>query len=302
MSLHSRIHQAISDHRLPSDFSETVSDFYAPLVNKLHQDINQLAKTFTSPRPQFIGIQGSQGSGKSTCAEFLKILLETEYDLRVLVVSIDDFYLTLAERQNLSEIIHPLLLTRGVPGTHDVKMMNDMFDRAQQQQHFSVPRFNKALDDRDEKSKWQVVDYSLDVVILEGWCVGIPAQEIDALSEPKNKLEEKEDNSGEWRNWVNDKLSNEYHDLYARLDHIVALQVPSFDCVFEWRLLQEQKMIERLTKLNQDTSKAQTPEQLTRFIAHYQRLTEHACVVMPNIANYVLWIDGQHRITKLTEA
>jgi len=280
MHLHSRIHQAISDHQLPSDFSETVRDFYAPLVNKLHQDINQLAETFTTPRPQFIGIQGSQGSGKSTCAEFLKILLETEYNLSVLVVSIDDFYLTLSERQNLSETVHPLLLTRGVPGTHDVQMMHDMFDHTEQQDHFSVPRFNKALDDREEESHWQTIDHSLDLVILEGWCVGIPAQDTALLNDPKNELEEKEDSSGEWRHWVNDKLTNEYNDLYSRLDHLVALQVPSFDCVFGWRLLQEEKMIERLTQLKQDISKAQTPEQITRFIAHYQRLTEHACEVI----------------------
>lgn len=299
MPLHPRIEQAILDHGLPTDFGTTVSEYYAPLTEKLYTDIEKLATSFKTPRPQFIGIQGSQGSGKSTCADFLKLILETEYDCRVLVMSIDDFYLTLFERQQLSETVHPLLVTRGVPGTHDVELIQSVFDAAEQKQSFTVPTFNKAIDDRAEQSDWQTIDSPLDVVILEGWCVGIPAEKTDKLDQAMNELEANEDSSGRWRQMVNTKLANEYQDLYNRLDHLVTLQVPSFECVFEWRLLQEQKMIARLKEQGKDTSKAQTPEQITRFIAHYQRLTEHALTVMPTLANYSLSIDKLHRITGL---
>lgn len=300
MQLHSKIHQTILNHGLLPEFSTTVSDFYTPLASHLYHDMSQLAQSSKTSKPQFIGIQGSQGSGKSTCADFLKVILETEYDLKVLVVSIDDFYLTLAERQHLAQTVHPLLITRGVPGTHDVNMMQTMFDHALQQQRFKVPVFNKAKDDRADESQWQKNDSPLDVIILEGWCVGIPAQASDKLDEPLNALEHDEDPAGEWRQLVNQKLARDYQHLFSRLDHLVTLQVPSFNCVYEWRLLQEKKMIDRLTQLGHDTSKAQSPEQLKRFIAHYQRLTEHACDIMPDIAHYVLWIDKQHHITRLT--
>ena len=299
MQLHSDIEQAILDHNLPSDFSVSVKDYYIPLANQLMNDIEQHAKSRQASRPQFIGIQGSQGSGKSTCADFLKIILETEHDLRVLVMSIDDFYLTLAERQQLAKSTHPLFITRGVPGTHDVEMIQTVFDRAEQQRDFTVPRFNKAIDDRAEESSWQTIDAPLDVVILEGWCVGISAQASGMVDEPLNQLERYEDSSGAWRQLVNDKLANEYQSLFSRLDHLITLKVPSFACVFEWRLLQEQKMIDRLSKEKKDISKAQTPEQLERFIAHYQRLTEHALKTMPELAHYVLNIDKHHHITKL---
>ena len=297
----SRIEQAIIDHRLPSDFNITVSNYYSPLASKLNHNITQLAKSLKTVRPQFIGIQGSQGSGKSTCADFLKIILESEYNLRVLTMSIDDFYLTSSERQQLAKTVHPLFITRGVPGTHDVDMIQTVFDNAEQQQNFTVPYFNKALDDRADEAEWQNINSSLDVVILEGWCVGISAQDPSLLDQPCNELERDEDDSGLWRQTVNAKLTKEYQQLFSRLNHLVTLQVPSFNCVYEWRLLQEQKMINRLTEQNQDTSKVQTPEQLKHFIAHYQRLTEHALEVMPKLADYVLKIDEHHHIIQLID-
>ena len=70
-----------------------------------------------------ISLSGGQGSGKSTIAQILKIVLQLNFNLNVVCFSIDDFYKTSSERKKMSKYIHPLFLTRGVPGTHDCKML-----------------------------------------------------------------------------------------------------------------------------------------------------------------------------------
>ena len=73
-------------------------------------------------KPLIIGINGSQGSGKSTLADYLCTMLNERYQLRCVSLSLDDFYLTKLERQQLASQVHPLLETRGVPGTHDIPL------------------------------------------------------------------------------------------------------------------------------------------------------------------------------------
>ncbi|RBP49308.1 phosphoribulokinase [Arenicella xantha] len=286
------VSQLIDQQRLPAEFINSVLEFYLPLAIGLNSQLenHQLTK---------VGVQGSQGSGKSTCAEFIKILLQHEFDKRVLVASIDDFYLTKLERETMAREVHPLFATRGVPGTHDVRMIQTMFELAATSQTFSVPIFDKSVDDRAPSSQWQQLTGPFDVVILEGWCVGIDAEPDSALAMPKNQLERLEDVDFIWRKSVNRALSEEYAELFARLDVLVALQAPSFACVYGWRLLQEQKMIDRLQAQGRDVSQAQTPAQIERFISHYQRLTEHALATMPQRADWLLTLNNNHQFESL---
>jgi D-glycerate 3-kinase len=283
----------IKAHRLPSDFINTVTDYYWPLCWQIRSEI-------TTGKCNLVGIQGSQGSGKSTCASFVKTLLENEFKLKVLVASIDDFYLTQAEREVLAKSIHPLLRTRGAPGTHDLNMIDRMLNDAAGEEPFSVPSFSKALDERSAGTEWPAYQGPFDVVILEGWCVGIPPQKPQALLPPVNDLERLEDMSSEWRNFINNELSNSYRSLFKQFSCLISLQAPSFSCIYSWRLLQEQKLIEQLLESDSDTSATMSPAQITRFIAHYQRLTEHALEVLPALANIVLYLDKDHHFTKMT--
>ena len=286
------IRHHISQQQLPPEFFATVETFYLPLADGL-------ASKTQPDSCLLVGVQGSQGSGKSTCADFLKLLLSEVFGKRVLVASIDDFYLTCAERQVLSDTVHPLFITRGVPGTHAVEMIHHMFDHAAGDDTFRVPVFDKAVDDRASEDRWQAVQGPFDVVILEGWCVGIGPQTREALQAPINDLERWEDLDAVWRNYVNTALAGDYADLYSRLDVLVALQAPSFDCVYGWRLLQEQKMIARLLLEGRDASQAQTPAQIERFISHYQRLTEHALTTMPTRADWLLALNANHGFKSL---
>jgi len=79
-------------------------------------------------KPLFLGFSGGQGSGKTTVAKILKIILKKFFKRRMHVSSIDDFYKTLKERSRMSRAIHPLLKTRGVPGTHDINLVRKFFN------------------------------------------------------------------------------------------------------------------------------------------------------------------------------
>lgn len=222
-------------------------------------------------RAVLVGLVGSQASGKSTTARRLAERLGRE-GARAIALSIDDFYLTLRERQALAARVHPLLATRGVPGTHDTQLMADTiqaFLQARPDSITSLPRFDKASDDRVPPRAWPDFEGRPDVVILEGWCVGARPQAEAALIDPVNALEAREDADGRWRRYVNARLAGDYAAFFAGLDLRLMLRAPSFECVHGWRAEQE-------AGLNRDARSARPPmsdAELARFIAHYERLT-----------------------------
>lgn len=288
---------AIEQHQLPSGFRETVSQWYLPLANEVAKLSQQAQSALV------LGVQGTQGSGKSTLADFLTILLEHQHQLPAVSLSIDDFYLTREQRKQLSQQIHPLFATRGVPGTHDTQLaintIKSLKTMAAGESH-AIPRFNKATDDRAPYTEWPIQKEPVRIIILEGWCVGIKPQTEEALSKPVNLLEETEDAEGLWRRYVNDQLSLEYQRLFDELDALAVLKAPSFDCVYDWRLLQEQKLSASLVNASEaERSKLLTPEQVKRFISHYQRLTEHGLVTLPAQADWVFELNNDHQITHM---
>ncbi len=222
-------------------------------------------------RSVLVGFSGPQGSGKTTTCGRLRDRLEAQ-GLRTVILALDDFYLTRAEREQLARDVHPLLATRGVPGTHDVAMMRATIaalSDAQPGDTTPLPVFEKANDDRAPRSEWPAFTGRPDVIILEGWCIGAAPQDDAALAAPVNSLEADEDAQGAWRRFVNDQLAGPYRDLFAAFDYSVALWAPSFDRVFAWRAQQEAALRARVPDGPQVMSEAQ----LARFIAHYERIT-----------------------------
>jgi D-glycerate 3-kinase len=270
-----------------------VDDFYCPVVE-------QIARIEIGASPLLLGIQGAQGSGKSTFALFIQRLLASEFDRRVVVMSIDDFYLTRAERFRLAKDVHPLFETRGVPGTHDTALLESTIRAMRKRSPCRIPVFDKAADDRAGEQAWQCIDGPVDIVVLEGWCVGLTAQSPAALVTPINDLERHEDVAGRWRRAVNQALGGAYQRLYSQLDYLMVLQAPNFDCVYDWRLLQEHKLQARLTEQGKPLHRLQSPAQIRRFIAHYQRLTEHALCSMPSHADCLLWLNQDHLFERIT--
>lgn len=245
------------------------------------------------------GINGAQGSGKSTAAAFLKDELANAHGLRTVVVSLDDFYLPRAARQSLAATLHPLFATRGVPGTHDVELGVGVLEKLiglGPRKRLPLPQFSKAKDDRTPPGDWPLVQGPVDVILFEGWCVGTPAQEDSELDVAVNELEAREDADGRWRRIVNDRLRTSYTHWFARLDAQVFIAVPDFACVARWRWQQEQ---DTARAAGASASHLQSPAQLDRFIQHYERLTRHALRTMPERADAVLTLREDHSVGEL---
>lgn len=279
----------MSQHRLPPAFRTTAEESYLPLANTLPS----LQK---DGEPLLIGINGGQGTGKSTLADFLRTATQHLFGWRTAVLSIDDFYLTRAERRKLGRDVHPLFETRGVPGTHDTAMLTTYLDRLEALpagESLALPKFDKASDDRAAQSSWTTVEGPLDMIVLEGWCVGSRAQPVDALHSPVNALEREEDPTALWRTTANEYLASNYQAIFARLDALVFLAAPSFDAIFRWRLEQEQKLLEVSAT---SSSEIMNESRLKRFIEFYERLTRYNLATLPGSADYVLTLDESHAV------
>jgi D-glycerate 3-kinase len=250
--------------------------------------------------PYITGINGAQGSGKTTTVKIVKALLENAFGLNVLALSIDDLYLTKKQRQQLAIDEHILLQTRGVPGTHDTTLGLSIFQKLKDRpfKSFQIPIFDKSIDDRVEDSLWLQITQQVDIVLFEGWCVGAIAQDPINLSQAVNTLEEDEDKNAVWRNFVNDQLENKYKQLFSNIDLLIMLKVPSMEKVYDWRLLQEQKMRESLS-LSQIKKVGMSDKELKRFIMHYERITRSTLYEMPGRADIVLQIDDSHQISSV---
>lgn len=241
-------------------------------------------------RPAVIGICGAQGSGKSTLARAVQDRCRQE-GLASAVLSLDDLYLTHAERQALAREVHPLLMTRGVPGTHDIALGLDVLDGLEGGGPVALPRFDKARDDRRPERDWPIVAPGCEVLLLEGWCLGAFPQRVSELADPVNALEAEEDADGRWRHWVNDMLGDSYQRLFARIDRLVLLAAPGFDVVHRWRSEQERD----LAACAGPGDRVMGEAEIARFIAHYERITRAILAEMPARANLVIRLDETRR-------
>jgi D-glycerate 3-kinase len=245
--------------------------------------------------PRLIGLSGLQGSGKSTLAAQL-VEQARIAGIEALALSIDDFYFGRAARLRLARDVHPLLATRGVPGTHDIGLLLQTLaalQTASAEAPARVPRFDKGRDTRLPPSLWRRVARAPHLIILEGWCVGVPAQSATALRRPLNRLEREEDRDARWRGWVNMQLARHYAPLWQRLDRLVMLQAPDYAIVTRWRDEQERVLRARAAP------RAMSPTALRRFLMYYERLSRQALRTLPAIADLRVVLDSKRRVRRL---
>ena len=245
-------------------------------------------RLWSAPAPRLagsalIGIGGGQGAGKSTLVQFVSQLISAEKGLSVQPLSLDDFYLGKAARRQLAGDVHPLFATRGVPGTHNIALLNTVLDQLQRGDSPQLPVFDKAGDDLLPEGQWRQAQRQPDIILLEGWCVGALPQPAELLAEPVNALERDGDGDGLWRAEVNRRLAGDYAGLCGRLDTLVYLQVPDMDAVRQWRYQQEQ-------------GGGLSLQQVGQFVQYFERLTLWMQQDLLDRADVVLALAANHDV------
>ena len=258
-----------------------------------------IAKKVDKKQPLIIGLAGGQGSGKTTISSILTLILQKYFKLNVFKISIDDFYKTRKDRKLLSKNKHPLLMTRGVPGTHDVDLMLSFFKKTKGKnfQSLQIPKFNKAIDDRCSKRLWYKIKSKPDIIIFEGWCVGARAQTANQLKKSINSLEKVHDQSTKWRTYVNNQLKNKYKVLFNQLDGLLYLKAKSFNLLREWRLKQERKLWVQ-TK-NKKNLKIMSSGDIIKFMQTYQRITQQMFKDALKSSSIIMNLNSNHQIEKI---
>ena len=270
--------------------SDNFEKIYLPLTNWINEQHKQT--------PVIIGINGAQGSGKSTLCKILKALLQQGFEKTVVALSIDDLYKTHQQRLEMAKSIHPLFKTRGVPGTHDIELGQSILSQLKQQTGpVHLPVFDKATDDRKHEKYWSYSEQNTDIILFEGWCVGSVPEQDSQLIQAINKLEKNEDNDSNWRHYVNQQLATDYQHLFSMIDKLIMLKIPDFDRVIEWRTLQENKLTK--SSAHKASERVMSTDELKHFIMHFERITRHTLNEMPGRADIVLEINNEHQIKQM---
>ncbi|WP_244240829.1 kinase [Luteimonas yindakuii] len=263
----------------PAAADRAASGFDATLVAAVLADARRA-------RVRIYGVSGLQGCGKSTLAAQLAQAGRAT-GLQVVVVSIDDFYLDRPQRDALAREVHPLLRTRGPPGTHDLPLALATLDALRERRRVRIPRFDKLADRRLPESAWQHVAQA-DLVVFEGWFLATPPEPADALAAPINTLERDEDPDGLWRRHCNDALARDYPALWSCIDRLLVLQAPGFEAVPGWRWEQERTAQERdATRAGMDRVECD------RFVQHYERVSRQALRTLPSIVDLLVPLDAR---------
>jgi D-glycerate 3-kinase len=269
-------------------FADLLEPLYVPLALWL------AARRQQAQRPLVTGIAGAQGSGKSSLAALLALILEHGLGLRSVTLSLDDLYLARAARARLAREVHPLLQTRGLPGSHEVALglrMLDSLCNAEPGELVSCPRFDKARDDRMPEADWPAWRGPTDVVLFEGWCLCAEPEPASTLSEPLNAFERERDPDASFRRYVDTQLAGPYRALFDRIDLLVFLAVPDMASVRRWRSEQEHALAARAG----NAPGLMGPAELEAFVQRFERISRRMLAQTPSRADLVLRLGADHR-------
>ena len=285
-----RLAEFVQDHRLPDAYAEQARTFYLPLADWLLEKLDR-----SGGSPLVAGIYGAQGSGKSTLADLLCRTIESTGERSTLNLSIDDFYHTTRERARLAAEVSPLLATRGPPGTHDVDLALKTVRQAAALapgESMTIPRFDKATDDRKPQADYDDAQGPIDLIVLEGWCLGSRSIDPERLLEPINDLERDEDKDGSWRRFVNASIES-YQPLFDSIDVMIMLKTTNLESVLRWRSEQEEKL---RTARHSQGSGIMSRTEIERFVQFFERVSKNTEQQVEQVADVVIVLGEDHQV------
>ena len=279
---------------------ETIQENYLDIANiritkkEIQNNILPIFLYLNNSKNNMFLLSGSQGIGKTTIIKILKKNFYKYFNKRILALSLDDFYFDKNEREKISKLSHPLMKTRGVPGTHNVKEILNVIEKFKKKKYpMKIPKFDKL---KDIKLKENIIQNKCDILILEGWCCGSPAIKKSYLYKNINNLEKNYDKFFVWRNYYNECLKKDYSKLFKRFDKLIYFKAPSFSCILKWRFKQENYMKKNAKNINLGMNK----NEIKNFILYYEKLTKWMIRILPQEANLTIFVDKNQRIKKIS--
>ena len=257
---------------------DEINDTYLRLFTKL-----QYKKT--------VMIAGSQGSGKSTLSLIIKKYFQKFYSKNVVILSIDDFYLSSYQRKKLAKKFKTNLFeTRGVPGTHNFKLLYETIDQLRGKKFpVYLPTFDKVT---DNTKKYKRKISRADLIILEGWCVGSKTIDTKYLNQNINELEKNKDQNFIWRTAYN-KFLYDYQKIFNKFNYYVFIKLPNWENVINWKYKQELA----LRSLSNDNK---LKKRLYKFIQYYEKLSKWMSMTTPSYCNVLISLDKNQSIKNIT--
>lgn len=257
--------------RNSQEISSKLWSLWLPLTMQLAEARKQLGRTLIK------GILGGQGTGKSTLAAALRLILR-HLGYSSLCVSIDDLYKTFEERQLLQQQ-DPRLIWRGPPGTHDVQLGIDLLDRCLQsssKEPISVPRFDKsARNGAGDRAAEPETFERADIVLFEGWFVGVRPVAEKMFDNPPPPIITPEDKL--FARDINEKLK-EYLPLWEKLDGLLVLYPVDYRISKQWRKEAEQKM-------KASGKSGMSDAEIDRFVEYFWRSLHPELFITPLVNN-----------------
>lgn len=214
-------------------------------------------------KPLIVGISGPQGSGKSFTTELVAQSLRSN-GLGVVEFSLDDVYSTHDEQLLLRATGNPLVYNRGLPGTHDIQLCQDIFQSLKAEKHTELPSYDKSLfqGEGDRAAGTKPVDPPYDVILFEGWMVGFVPLSDAELESRRNASIYASQISLENLKLINSKLADYETKIWSLFDLFVQLEAKDLKYIYQWRQQQENHLI-------QMKGTGMTPQQVARFVDGY---------------------------------
>ncbi len=254
-------------------------DILFPLAKKLLQQ-HQKGKT------TIVGLQGGQGTGKTTVVKLLEKLLKKK-GYKVVRFSIDDFYKSYQERKRLQQKYphNPFYqIYRGLPGTHRVIELKKTLQKIKNGKNFELPIFDKSLHNAwGDISKTVKVRGKQDFILFEGWCIGLPLVTLSKLTQICNHNKIKLPSSKHSKIVLSHIKA--YQSLWKQLDFLVLFKPDSPNLHQKWRWQQERQ-------LKRKTGKGMNQTEINRFVGLYLPFT-YLCydLLKPDVK---VFIDKNH--------